>query len=82
MDWGAWGIGGAILAGVLTAVWWLVRHAVEAAQRSTDEFRQKRLEVYMGVLEPMLTMFEEAKPGVQRRANLATNVALMDWPRG
>ena len=74
IDWGAWGIGGAIGAGVIAVVWWLVRHAVETAQRSTDEFRQKRLKVYMGVLEPMLTMFEQAKGGDPHRGKRKADI--------
>ena len=74
IDWGAWGIGGAIGAGVIGVVWWLVRHAVETAQRSTDEFRQKRLKVYMSVLEPMLTMFEQAKGGGPHRGKRKADI--------
>ena len=65
-----WGILGVVGVAVVTAVWWAVRHTVESYQRSKDLFRERRLEAYRGILDPMLAEFAKTKQGRRGRKGI------------
>lgn len=61
MDLGDWGLFESILMGALGLFLWLFKKAFESLQRSKEQFRENRLNVYLEVLDPMLTMMHQVK---------------------